>query len=141
MGRNGLAEGPCVHPSSLFFVYLINASASHSHPVFSSFDSLTLPTTFFAISFTHLLQMETQSSQNYYLYPLNANPSIGSCDPKMTSNIHSGISLPWKTYFCKKNFKLSFPFKKQDDKKHTHEPLFVKCLQMMKRNANQYPYA
>lgn len=39
---------------------------------------------------------------NCCLCPLNTNPSIELGDPKMTPKVHSEISLPKKTYSCKR---------------------------------------
>jgi hypothetical protein len=35
------------------------------------------------------------------------------CDPKITPEVHSGISLPEKIYFCKKFSSCHFHFKKE----------------------------
>lgn len=122
----------------LFFVFLL-AVFPHicSLAVLSSW---TLYSTFIVTNFAYLPQDGNSELPKLMSLPSQCQSFHGITWPKDHPQSTQWNFSTREDLFLQKIFKLSFPFKKGDDKKHTHEPLFVKCLQMMKRNAYQYPH-
>jgi hypothetical protein len=129
-------ESRVYHSLLCFFISWWVLLLTLSTLLYLSHSTFYSPTPFYVMT-CHMI--ERQNFSNHYLFL----PT-----PTLPWN-YVTQRWPWNTcwdfftieeLFLKKIFKLSFSFKKQDDKKHTHKPLFVKCLQMMKRNAYQYTH-